>query len=251
MITYYNVKMEQELRGLMNLGLKRKEAQVYLAALQLGRGSAQGIAQKAGLKRPTTYLILGELMKMGLVLKVPKAHGQMFMAKSPKELYANAEEKIAQARATLPALDAIARSQENVRTLFFEGLEGIHEALYFRMNELKGQPIRAFFGDSREASQELNTLFHEWNDASFKNGNAISSIVPNSPFLKSFRKKDAEHGFSPKVVPPKHYTSKCSIDITPLFIRVILFKEQQAIIIESNDAAKAFTEIFEMVYKKY
>lgn len=243
--------MEQALQGLMNLGLKRKEAQVYLAALQLGRGSAQSIAQKAGLKRPTTYIILAELMQKGLVLKVPKARGQMFVAKPPKELYANAEERIAQARAALPALEAIAKAQEKVRTLYFEGTQGVREALFFRFDELKGQPIRAFFGDSQGATPELNSLFHEWNEATFKNGNTITSIVPNSTFLKQFRAKDMEYGFTPKVVSPKHYTSKCSIDITSLFIRVVLFKEQQAIIIESNDAAKAFTEIFEMVYQKY
>ena len=52
---------------LQKIGLSDKDAEVYLACLELGTQPASVIARKAGLKRPTTYLILEGLLKRGLV----------------------------------------------------------------------------------------------------------------------------------------------------------------------------------------
>lgn len=243
--------MEHLLEGLMDMGLTRKEAQTYYALLGLGQASAQRVAQASGLKRPTTYVVLSELMKKGLALKVLKQRKQMFVAKPPREILAVAEEKIRNARDVFPALEAAMKAPEKVRTLYFEGLAGITEALYFRLSEMRGGTIRAFFGDSEKASPELNKLFHRWNEDVYENGIRIQSIAPQSKFLATFRKKDSAHGFVAKVVSTELYSSKCSIDITPLFVRIIFFQEQQALIIESEDAAKAMSEVFEMVFAKY
>ena len=42
-------------------GLHEKEAKVYLALLELGTADVSDIAAKAGVKRPTSYLVLDEL----------------------------------------------------------------------------------------------------------------------------------------------------------------------------------------------
>ena len=49
--------------ALQTIGLNEKECAVYLALLQLGRASAYSVAQKSGLKKPTTYVILDELIE--------------------------------------------------------------------------------------------------------------------------------------------------------------------------------------------
>lgn len=243
--------MEDLLQGIMAYGLKRKEAQVYLALLELGQASAQAVAQKAGLKRPTVYVILTDLMKQGLVLKALKQRRHMFIAKQPTELMTNAEERWHLAKKTFPALQAITQKKDKARTLFFEGLTGIREALYYRFHELQGQKFQAFFGDSKLASPELNKLFHVWNADVYKNGITIHSFAPAVESLKAFRKNDVRYGFISKTISPKLYSSRCSIDITPLFVRIIFFEEEQALIIESPDAAKAMAEIFTMLDEKY
>ncbi len=243
--------MEPLIQGLSQLGLRRKEAQVYLALLQLNQASAQAVAQKAGLKRPTTYVILTDLMQQGLVLKSLKHRRQMFVAKPPRELLASAETRLSEARSIFPSLEALMQKQSSVRTLYFEGLSGVREALYYRFSELRGQPIKAFFGDSERAMPELNRLFHTWNADAYKNGNIIRSVVPRSKSLRLFRKNDRKYGFSSKEIPPHLYGSKCSIDITPLFVRIIFFKEMQALIIENPEMASALSEVFEMVYSGF
>lgn len=59
-------------RILENLGFSDNEAKVYLAALETGLSSAQDIADKAKLKRTTTYSVLDVLVRKGFILKTQK-----------------------------------------------------------------------------------------------------------------------------------------------------------------------------------
>jgi len=76
---------------LRKLGLKAKEAGVYLAALELGYSSVQKIAQKAGVSRPTAYEVIRGLIKRGLMREVKRrgtVRGEKtyFAAESPDKL---------------------------------------------------------------------------------------------------------------------------------------------------------------------
>ena len=65
--------MNHLISQLVKVGLNEKESRVYLALLELGSGTAYAVAKKAGIKRPTAYIVLDELRKRGLVLKIPKS----------------------------------------------------------------------------------------------------------------------------------------------------------------------------------
>lgn len=67
---------------LRKLDLDEKEAKVYLASLELGYATAQKIAKKAGLSRPTAYRTLESLQQKGMVRKMK----QDFIADSPDEI---------------------------------------------------------------------------------------------------------------------------------------------------------------------
>lgn len=56
---------------LQKIGLQQKESAVYLALLELGTADVSGIAKKAGIKRPTCYLVLDDLKNRGLVSGKP------------------------------------------------------------------------------------------------------------------------------------------------------------------------------------
>ncbi len=76
---------------LRKLGLKEKEVNVYLAALELGFSSVQNIAKKAGISRPTAYEIIKELIGKGLMKEIRRqgtTQGErtFFAAESPDNL---------------------------------------------------------------------------------------------------------------------------------------------------------------------
>lgn len=72
--------------GLRKLGLEDKEAKVYLAALKLGPSPVQKIAQRAGVPRATTYLVLDDLQNKGLVTTYQEGKKTYFVASSPEQL---------------------------------------------------------------------------------------------------------------------------------------------------------------------
>ncbi len=72
--------------NLQAIGLSEKEAQVYLAALSLGATTAQMLAAKATINRPTTYIMIESLMKRGLMSAVIKGKKRYFTAAEPNQL---------------------------------------------------------------------------------------------------------------------------------------------------------------------
>lgn len=71
---------------LRKLGLTEKEVRVYLAALELGHTSAQIIAQKAQISRPTSYEVIKSLESKGLIAESKEKGKRYFTAQSPDHL---------------------------------------------------------------------------------------------------------------------------------------------------------------------
>ena len=121
------------IQELMSLGLKDKQASVYLSCLQLGPSPAQYIAKKADVVRATTYVILEELMAMGLVTKYKEGKKTMFSAEAPRQLLRLLEkqeeeiqEKQKDLEQILPELQMLTKAlgdKPSVR--YFEGKEGL------------------------------------------------------------------------------------------------------------------------------
>lgn len=124
--------LDKELTG---LGLSPKEAKVYLALLELGTASAQAIARRAGIVRPTTYVILETLARKGLASKAtgPDAKKMLFAAEAPERLQAflqQQKQKIEQQRQDLDRLlpelrSLLLRGEDKPRVRLFEGKEGL------------------------------------------------------------------------------------------------------------------------------
>lgn len=113
---------------LEKIGLNEKEASVYLALLELGSASVLSIARKAGIKRPTTYLILDDLQAKGLVSEVPQSKKALYTAESPDRLTNELNKKEELLKRFLPNLLALHNAKkEKPQVLLFQGKEGVRE----------------------------------------------------------------------------------------------------------------------------
>ncbi|MFA5871859.1 MAG: helix-turn-helix domain-containing protein [Parcubacteria group bacterium] len=75
------------LENLLELGFLPNEARVYLACLELGKGTVTQISKKAGLNRTTGYDILERLSIKGLVnMALAKGKKRFYSALSPSRL---------------------------------------------------------------------------------------------------------------------------------------------------------------------
>lgn len=133
-----------ELRQILELlGLDGKKAQVYLAAMQLGTASAQEIAKKAGLKRPTTTEILEGFAEKGLVSFVTEKRTRSFTVEPPKKIIELLHEQERQAKIIIPQLEAMyGKAWHRPQVQFYEGIEGIktvyEDTLTTSTKELRG-----------------------------------------------------------------------------------------------------------------
>jgi HTH-type transcriptional regulator, sugar sensing transcriptional regulator len=240
----------QIIESLQSLGLNEKEARVYTALLALGRASAYSVAEKAGLKKPTTYVILGDLIQKGLVLKVPRVRKQLFIAKAPDEFFALVEERLSVAKKALPELMAMALGKTpKVRSFFYEGLNGVRQALWYHLDEMKDKTFVGFYASPHEAAEGFEKLSVDWNNELRKKGTTIRGIAPDHPSLTEWRNRDSEYGYSMKIVPYETYSAVNSIDVGDTFVRILAFRDLQAVIIENPDVAHTVRQIFEMVWQ--
>lgn len=135
---------------LEKIGLTPKQAGVYLALLELGTASVQSISGKAGVKRPTTYLILEDLQQKGLVSVVPRAKKHLFTAESPELLVSQLGRREELLRRFLPNLLAIYNARkEKPQVQLFSGREGVKE-IYQMIFE---SPEVWFFGTVAEVEK--------------------------------------------------------------------------------------------------
>src|SRR5262245_42395848 len=111
---------------LERIGLNQKEASVYMALLELGTASVNPIANKARIKRPTTYLVLDQLQQKGIVSVVPRAKKALYTAESPDKLISDLQKKEELLKRSMPSLLAMYNARkEKPQVQLFEGLEGV------------------------------------------------------------------------------------------------------------------------------
>lgn len=126
--------MLDDLRGLlMALGLAPKEADVYLAMLELGPTNIQAVAEKASVNRSTTYVQLETLMEKGLASSYDRMGKTYYVAEHPDKLQSLVGKRLVDAEAAkrqvedgLPKLKAIFNVIQNKPAVrFLEGGEGV------------------------------------------------------------------------------------------------------------------------------
>ncbi len=111
---------------LENIGFNEKEAKIYLALLELREALPSTIAKKAGVKRPTTYGILEQLKKRGLITYIKKRKLTYFQALSPALLVEDQESKYTQLKASLPSMFTLHDKYTSTPHMrVFEGKEGL------------------------------------------------------------------------------------------------------------------------------
>src|SRR3990167_6164573 len=102
----YHSLMTELVDTVAELGLTKQESAVYLAALETGFSSISDIDKKAGIKRPTTYYIVDELIKKNLISRAPKGKRTFYIAEHPNTLLANLRAQEDRLMSQLPLLES-------------------------------------------------------------------------------------------------------------------------------------------------
>jgi len=117
--------MERIRQFLKHYGLSDKEVAVYLGCLRQGDGTVLQIARQAQIKRPTTYLILEDLVKRGLVNSKKDRKSIHYFPAHPKKLLTNLKHTLSEAEEVLPEILSVYRDEsEKPAVAIYEDMYG-------------------------------------------------------------------------------------------------------------------------------
>jgi len=128
--------MDKQLSSLLQQsGFTEKEANVYLALLELGEADVTEVAQRAELKRSIIYVILEGLIKRGYATTIPNQRIQRFAAVDPAKIFAHLSGLTKNFKEMLPLFRAIHNNSEaKPRINYFDTVDGV-VSVYREINE--------------------------------------------------------------------------------------------------------------------
>ncbi|MFA5871599.1 MAG: helix-turn-helix domain-containing protein [Parcubacteria group bacterium] len=232
---------------LKKFGLSEKEAEVYLAALELGEATGFRIYKKTELKKPTVYYILDELQKRGLVSQTKKGKKRYFVAEDPGKIRKKIEDNPKSFDEILPELRSIFNRKATKPIIrFYEGRQGLEE-VYADTLKYKGE-ILAFA--SEQIFHSLGQEFSEsYVEKRIKAGIPVRAVMPSTENLqKNYIEKDLAQLRATKLINPRKYNFPIEINIYANKVALISFRDELGLIIESDEINRMTKMMFEFFW---
>ena len=133
---------------LVSFGLTDKEAEIYLANLQLGYATIQEVADKSNLNRTTVYPHIKNLIQRGLINAVEKNGRLFYVAERPEKLRyiheINEKEMLNQLMPQLESLYNIAQDKPTVKYFDYNDEVGLRNLRHEVKLNLKKQAFNIF-----------------------------------------------------------------------------------------------------------
>lgn len=171
-------------KQLEDIGLSDKEARVYLAALELGRGTADQLSRQAGVNRSTTYVQLETLMDYGLMSTFVEGKKTFFAPESPellKRLLVRQKDQVeSRERELIDLLPELIRKFEGAGerpvVRFFLGKEGVTSIREDMLTAPRDSGIQAIYSLDLMESLYSNEELREYVKLRVKHGIKLHSI---------------------------------------------------------------------------
>jgi sugar-specific transcriptional regulator TrmB len=230
-------------------GLTKEQATVYLALLKNGSSSVLSIARLTGLKRPTIYLILDDLIEKGAAIIVPGEKRRLFLALPPERFEEDMSRRLNIVRDIVPRLSATYKEKTaRPQARFFESKEGILNVYREIAAEPNLKEILSFV--SLEAiSDEFEEIYEIFVDLYKKRRmigreiiftkNQNHSYIEKLRGLPNYKQRfvDSDHAFfTDNII----YNNK---------IATFSFKKRFAFVIDSEDVASSHRSLFELAWQ--
>jgi len=235
---------------LNQVGIEGKKADVYLACLEMSKATAYLLAKKTGLKRPTTYDIINQLMKEGLVYKSIKNNKKYYSPADPEALLKKnkeREEKIKSIMSDLQNLYNSPKIKPFIR--YFEGEDGIKEMYEDSLRSCKkGDEILAYVGV--DVLSYLPKYADDYVRRRVEKNIHLRGLYKQNEKIKNYIAKNVEQLRKSKILTPEDFPISNETNIYKNKIAIASYgREMFGMIIESEEIYKSQKAIFELIWK--
>lgn len=247
-----NKDIQQIKETLIKTGFSENESAVFLALLELGKGTVSQITRKASLNRTTGYDILDSLVSKGLASVSGKEPKQEYNAESPDKLVfilekqaQEAENKISEIKKIIPDLKSIHNVRGRPKVRFYEGVNGLKDV--YEDTLTSHEEILAY-ANVDQMHQTLLGYFPKYYKERTEKNISIRAIIPDSPVGRNRAGEDEKEKRETALVPIEKYNFSPEINIYDNKVMIASWREKLGIIIESAEIADAMKKIYELAW---
>lgn len=230
---------------LQKISLTEKEARAYLAALELGSATVLDIAKKSGLKRPTCYVLLDQLVAKGCVKKEPHEKKTLYSAEEPERLIALVKTQEEALKDALPLLLAIqAGKKEKPKISVHEGADGMRHVY----EDIFSSTQIWWFASIRDINKSFSDVTKAMLEVSKKKKTHVHEILTPDPEDIAYAKSACADNYEIRIAPPE---MPISIDMAIYQNKVAIFSIKRhlfATVLESDDIAESFRTFHQLAW---
>ncbi len=232
---------------LINIGLEDKEARLYMALLELGKGTVLQIARKSKVNRASIYYIIEKMKKRGWVTHLKKEGKDTYMPADPQLLLAQQKAHLKDFESVIPEFKGLLnKTGKRPQVRFYEGLESV-KAIY--TDTLTSRTEILNYANSEEVRHHWPEYDHEYVNERAKLKIYLRGIAPNDARGKQVQTEDEKYYRKIRLIDPKKLKSTDEINIYDNKIAMVSFKDEIfGVIIESQAMADTQRSIFEMAW---
>ncbi len=237
--------------GLLNLGLTQKEAEIYLATLQLGTASVQQIAEKAEVNRTTAYSHIKKLIARGLINTQNYLGKPCYVAEKPeklKEFCQQQEQELARRRSTIenimPELESLYNLATTRPTVRLYSLEELRLMRRYVLNLRSDELLNIFNYELFKEFIDKNYI-KELLDSTLKFRGLY--IAQNKVLDRRLHALRQEEKFCIKYLPSERFNFLCEILVGDR--EVFINRENDSLIIKDPIFSQTFKIVFNTLWE--
>lgn len=243
------------IKQLIEFGLSDKEANVYLALLELEVAAVSDIAKAASINRSSAYVVLDSLGKKGLVSISEDKKVKRYIPTNPEMFLYEAENKAKiaqkikdQINNIVPELKALHKdTKHRPKVKVYEGKEGLIHA--FEDTLSSKEKIMRVFSSTENIFKVLPDYFPNYVQRRIELGIRMYGIHPDDKAARYMMKMDPTFD-KPKLIPRERYKLGADIAIWDNKIGHMSPTENISILIESKEIADVMKNIFDLAYEE-
>ncbi len=243
-----------DLSQLEKIGLKEKEAKVYVSLLKEGSALANQLAKKTNILRSSIYDYLEILLEKGFISYTIKSGKKYFQAVDPQKILDNfkeSKEREEQAlNEVIPELVGLMNTSEKTsRIEVFEGKEGMKSAMSYILKD--GPKEILVYGSSGVGYKLLPFYLEHWHKERAKRKIKLRIIYNEVPEAKERIKEGPSLGFSEVRFLPVGHTSLTGTLIynNKILLTIWNLESPYAVLIEGDSVSQSYRDNFEVLWK--
>lgn len=233
---------------LENIGLTEKEAKIYLTLLELKEALPSVISRRAGVKRPTTYVILEQLQKKGLVSYVKKGKLLYYQPINPHSLLETEYHKYHALEESLPELLQMHRQYAVTPQMsIFEGKKGLVQVME---DTLTTSTDLLCWADVTMAVETcLKDYYPEYIRKKVKGNVWLRGIFCADKLARKFKERGETELREVYLIPKEKFPFKNEINIYDDKVAIISHEDEIGVIIKNKNIANTQRAIFKLGFE--